>query len=255
MRFPTIRGALFLFAASLLLACETAPVKSSIALIDLDKEWVGLYEKRLDAARANSATPADINNQLAQLSVRAEQGGNDAAEGTDSATAAAFYRIAVTAAWTAGPPRNTRVLPLRDKGTAVCARLAADPAAQPRDCALIRVAPELATLEAQTAEVRAIRDAAAPLVSADFNEAERVTNTMTQSIQRVLRERPAPASQAKSFDDYIELNLNRGFCTLPGLMGRVRSHSPPQDQMQRILASANAAQDALKAANVSTACN
>lgn len=242
-----MRSLIFLCAASLLLACETTTVRESATLIELDKEWVTLYQKKL------SGGDAAINDQLAQLSTRAEQSG-DATSDAEPATAAGFYRIAATTAWTAGPPRNAQVLSIRDKGNATCTKLAADPASQPRDCAFIRVAPGLATLDQQAAEVKAIRDAAT-LSSADLHKAERVASTLTQSIQRVLQERPAPASQSKSFDDYIKLNLNRGYCLLPGLVGRVQSNSPPQDQMDRIIASARTARDALQAATISTACN
>lgn len=242
-----MRSLIILSAASLLFACETTAIRESATLIELDKEWVTLYQKKLNGGDAT------INDQLATLSARAEQSG-DAASATDPATAAGFYRIAATTAWTAGPPRNTQVLSIRDKGNATCTQIAADAASQPRDCAFIRVAPGLATLDQQATEVKAIRDAAT-LSSADIDKAERVAGTLTQSIQRVLQERPAPAAQSKSFDDYIQLNLNRGYCMLPGLIGRVQSNAPPQDQMDRIVASARAARDALQAATISTACN
>jgi hypothetical protein len=246
MRFRTLRASLVVCAAVSLFACETAPVLDSAELIKLDKEWIALYERK--------AGGAAVDDELANLSTRAERRG-DIASASDPATAAGLYRIAVTGAWTAGPPRNAQVLSLRDKGNAVCTKVAADPAAQPRDCAFIRVAPGLATLDEQAAVVKAIRDAGATLSVADINKAESVAQTLAQSIQRVLRDRPAPASQSKSFDEYIELNLNRSFCMLPGLVGRVSSNSPPQDQMQRIIASAKSAQDALRAADISTACN
>jgi hypothetical protein len=245
MTFQAVRVSLLACGASLLFACETPAVLDSAALIDLDKEWVTLYQ--------SSATGTVAKDRLAQLSVRAEQRG-DTASATDPATAAGFYRIAATSGWTAGPPRNSQVLVLRDKGDVVCTRIAADPGAQPRDCAFIRVAPGLATLDEQAAEVKALRDAGA-LGTAEINKAERVVQTLTQSIQRVLQDRPAPASQSKSFDEYLELNLNRSFCMLPGLVGRVSSNSPPADQMERIVASAKAAQAALQAASISTACN
>ncbi|MET0657417.1 MAG: hypothetical protein ABW110_04575 [Steroidobacteraceae bacterium] len=246
-----IRALLVVCGASLLLACNPTVVRNSVSLIDLDKEWVGLYEQRLKAERENPGTAAAINSRLADLSERAEQHG-DASE-SDPATAAGFYRIAATSAWAAGPPRNTRVLPIRDKGTAVCTKLAADPMSQPRDCAFIRIAPELATLDAQAAAVKTLRDAVT-LSAPEFAKAEQVASTMTQVIQRIVQERPTPGAQSTSFDEYIQLNLNRGFCMLPGLVGHVASHSPPPDQMQRIVASAQSAQSALQGANISTAC-
>jgi len=243
MRFPTVHGWLVLMGAFLLLGCETSPVGNSVALIDLDKEWVSLYQQRLDGQ--------PVTDQFVQLSTRAEQRG-DATKDSDPATAAGFYRIAATTAWTAGPPRNQQLLTLRDKGDGVCAKVTTDPAQQPRDCAFIRVAPELATLGQQAAATRALRDSGATLDGANLVKARSVADTTSKSIRRVLEGRPPPASQSKSFDDYIVQNLNSAFCNLQGLVGLPSTAT--DEELQPLIASAKAAQDALRGASISTQC-
>lgn len=243
MRAPMVRGWLVLFAVSLLLGCETSPVGNSVALIDLDKEWVSLYQQRL------AGQP--VTDQFVQLSQRAEQRG-DATSGTDPATAAGFYRIAATTAWTAGPPRNQQLVTLRDKGAAVCTKLTPDPAQQPRDCAFIRVAPELATLDQQAAAAKALLNAGATLDGANLVKAKSVADTSSKSIRRVIEGRPPPATQSKSFDDYIARNLNTAFCNVQGVVGLPSSAT--DEELQPLIASAKAAQDALRGANISTQC-
>jgi hypothetical protein len=244
MRFPTVRGWLALLAASLLLGCETTPVGNSAALVDLDKEWVSLYQQRL------AGQP--VTDQFVQLSSRAEQRG-DANQDSDPATAAGFYRIAATTAWTAGPPRNQRLITLRDKGDGVCAKVASDPGQQPRDCAFIRVAPDLATLDQQAAATKSLVSAGATLDGANLVKAKSVADTTSKSIRRVLEGRPPPASQSKSFDDYIARNLNTAFCNLQGLVGLPSTAT--DEELQPLIASAKAAQDALRSASISTQCS
>lgn len=244
MRFPTVRGWLALLAASLLLGCGTSPVGNSVALIDLDKEWVSLYQQRL------AGQP--VTDQFVQLSSRAEQRG-DATKDSDPATAAGFYRIAATTAWTAGPPRNQQLLTLRDKGDGVCAKVAADPAQQPRDCAFIRIAPDLATLDQQAAATKSLVGAGATLDGANLAKAKSVADTTSKSIRRVIEGRPPPASQSQSFDDYIARNLNTAFCNLQGLVGLPSSATDAE--LKPLIASAKAAQDALRGASISTQCS
>jgi len=244
MRFPTVHGWLVLMGASLLLGCETSPVGNSVALIDLDKEWVSLYQQRLDGQ--------PVTDQFVQLSTRAEQRG-DATKDSDPATAAGFYRIAATTAWTAGPPRNQQLLTLRDKGEGVCAKVNADPAQQPRDCSFIRIAPELAILDQQAAATKALVSSGATLGDANLTKAKSIADTTSKSIRRVIEGRPPPASQSKSFDDYLVQNLNTAFCNLQGLVGLPRSATA--EELKPLIASVRAAQDALQAASISTQCS
>src|SRR5688572_5235643 len=245
MKFPTVRVLLVACAASLLFACETASTLDSAALIDLDKQWVALYQKRLEAAQGNTSAAA-INDELARLSKDAEERGD--ASSADPATAAAFYRIAATSAWTSGRLRNEALVALRDKGNAVCEKLAADPSAQPRDCAFIRLAPDLASLDQSAAEAKGI----ATLDGANLTRATKVVDTMTTSIERVLRDRPAPGAQSKSFDDYIAVNLNAAWCTIQGLVGRPSSASSAT--LESLVAKGKTARDALRAQSISTQC-
>ena len=141
---------------------------TSVALIDLDKEWNSLYQQRLAGQ--------SVTDQLVKVSTTAEQRG-DATSATDPATAAGFYRIAATTAWTAGPPRNQQLLTLRDKGEGVCAKVNPDPAQQPRDCSFIRIAPELAILDQQAAATKALVSAGATLDGANLTKAKSVADT------------------------------------------------------------------------------
>lgn len=243
MSVPMIRSWLVLAGACLLLGCETSPVGNSVALIDLDKQWAGLYQQRL------AGQP--VTDKFVELSKLAEQRG-DATKDTDAATAAGFYRIAATTAWTAGPPRNQQLITLRDKGDGVCAKVAPDPAQQPRDCAFIRVAPDLATLDQQAVATKALLDAGATLDGANLAKATSVADTTSKSIRRVLAGRPPPDSQSKSFDEYIARNLSTAFCNMQGLVGLPSSATDAQ--LQPLIASAKAAQDALRGASISTQC-
>jgi hypothetical protein len=244
MRVTTIRSWLVLAGAFLLLGCETSPLGTSVTLIDLDKEWVNLYQQRLAGQL--------VADQFVQLSTRAEQRG-DATKDRDPATAAGFYRIAATTAWTAGPPRNEQLIVLRDKGNGVCARVNLDTAQQPRDCAFIRLAPELATLDQQAVATHALVSSGATLDGANLAKAKSVADTTSKSIRRVLEGRPPPSSQSKSFDDYVVKNLNTAFCNVQGLVGLPSSAA--DDELQPLIASAKAAQDALQAASISTQCS
>jgi hypothetical protein len=244
MRVPMIRRWLVLSGALLLLGCETSPVGNSVALIDLDKQWVSLYQQRL------AGQP--VADQFVEVSKRAEQRG-DETSATDPATAAGFYRIAATTAWTAGPPRNQQLVTLRDKGEGVCSKVTPDPAQQPRDCAFIRIAPELAILDQQAAATKALVSAGATLDGANLTKAKSVADTTSKSIRRVIAGRPQPASQSKSFDDYLARNLNTAFCNVQGLVGLPSSATDAE--LQPLIASAKAAQDALHGASISTQCS
>jgi len=238
-----IRSWLVLSGVFLLLGCETSPVGNSVALIDLDKQWVSLYQQRLAGQ--------SVTDQFVKVSTTAEQRG-DATSATDPATAAGFYRIAATTAWTAGSPRNQQLVTLRDKGEGVCGKITPDPAQQPRDCAFIRVAPDLAILDQQAAATKALVSAGATLDGANLVKARSVADTTSKAIRRVIEGRPPPASQSKSFDDYIVHNLSTAFCNLQGLVGLPSSAT--DEELKPLIASARTAQDALRGASISTQC-
>jgi hypothetical protein len=236
-------------------ACgTTASLRTSGGLIELDNEWMRLYGARLEAERASAGSGVDFNGRLAQLSSRAESNG-DATVAGDPASAVSFYRIAATAAWSAGAPRNTQVLPIRDKGAAACARLPNAAASQPRDCALIDMAPLLALLEERSADVGRLRDAGHTLSGERLNAAENVAGQMAQILQRLLDTRAAASAQTESFDGFVALTLTRGFCTVQSLVGRIANSMPPPELLERARSAARQAQDALRNATISTTCN
>ena len=247
MKRTTLRLLFVAWSASLLFACETASTLDSATLIQLDQKWIALYQKRLEAVQGNTSA-AMIDADLEQLSEDAEKRGNEASAANDPATAAGFYRIAATSAWTSGRLRNDALLALRDKGNEVCAKVAADPSAQPRDCAFIRLAPDLAALDQSAAEAKSI----ATLDGANLARATNVVDAMTKSIERVLRDRPTPGVQSKSFDDYIAVNLNAAWCTIQGLVGRPSNSSAAA--LESLVAKGRTARDALRAQSISTQC-
>jgi len=244
MSVSMTRNWLVLSGALLLLGCETSPVGNAVSLMELDKQWVSLYQQRLGGQ--------SVTDQFVKVSTTAEQRG-DATSATEPATAAGFYRIAATTAWTAGPPRNQQLITLRDKGEGVCAKVNPDPGQQPRDCSFIRVAPDLAILDQQAAATKALVSAGATLEGANLTKAKSVADTTSKSIQRVIANRPPPDSQSKSFDDYLAQNLNIAFCNVQGLVGLPNSGGA--EALQPLIASARTAQAALQGASISTQCN
>jgi hypothetical protein len=110
------------------------------------------------------------------------------------------------------------------------------------------MAPSLAALDQ---EVRG----AGTLSPADQAKAEASIKRMSSLIKRVVAARSTSGSQSESFTEYVALNLNRAFCTLQGLFGRLANSSPPAEQMERARSAAVAAQTTLREAAISTACN
>ncbi|MEJ1963391.1 MAG: hypothetical protein WDO56_18290 [Gammaproteobacteria bacterium] len=255
---PAVRAVAFaavLAGALAMASCTTtSPVVSSASLIDLDKEWTTLYTGKLDAETTAAGSGASFNARLADLSTRAEAQG-DALSASNAATAVGFYRIAATSAWKAGAPRDTQVLPIRDKGAAACARLPQGDASQPRDCAFIKVAPFLAALDARAVEIQALRDAGTTLPANRWEAVETVTRDVAGLMKNVLETRAAAGDPSASFDSYLKFNLTREFCMLQGLVGRFAASDPPEDRKRRVIEAAREAQGALQNATVSTTCN
>jgi hypothetical protein len=259
MKFATSNPMRAVLVCALLASgCSSTPVTAPVTLIELDKEWASTYASKLEADRAspaangNGASPFD--SKLADLSVRAEKQG-DALLATDPATAAGFYRIAATSAWKSGAVREAQVLPIRDKGVRACEALPNRDASQPRDCALIRIAPLLATLDVKTREVQALRDAGETIPADKLHATQIVTSDVAALIKEVLNMRATVTSLPESFDDYLKLSLNREFCMLQGLTGRFAASAPTEAQKARVIEAVRGAQTSLRNAAISTTCN
>lgn len=238
-----------LLAAAAVPSCKT--VAGSANVIKLDKELDGLYQQRIEAERTTPGSGAALSGKLANLSQRAEKEGNAA---TDPATAAALYRIAATAAWTAGPPRNTQVLPVSDKGTKACEKLPNGPASQPRDCALLKVAPLLAGLDEKQTEIGRLRGTSTTIPAASLNDAAAATKDVTLLMKQVLAARTTFVPAAQPFDDYLKHRLTGQFCTLQRFVGQIDASMPPEELMKGVTDAARDAQSSLQGAAISTAC-
>jgi len=243
-------GILVSALAVLIIGCETTTgVAGSASIIDLDKELVELYREKLDATDAQPAA----NSRLADLAARAGRQGDASAGNPPSAVR--FYRIAATPAWAAGPPHNTQGPDLSEKGSAACGRLPNGDASQPRDCAVLKMAPNLALLDATALDVRKLRDAGQTIPPASFDHAVRLSEDVSLQVRKILEARSAAGAQAESFEQYLQSNLNAEFCMLQGLVGRFAASSPPEPLMERMRTAARDAQGSLRAAGVPTACN
>ena len=160
-----------------------------------------------------------------------------------------------TSAWKSGAVREVQVLPIRDRGVRACEALPNRDASQPRDCALIRIAPLLATLGVKTREVQALRDAGETIPADKLDAAQAVTSDVAALIEEVLNMRAAATSLPESFDDYLKLSLNREFCMLQGLTGRFAASGPTEAQKARVIEAVRGAQTNLRNAAISTTCN
>jgi hypothetical protein len=245
-----------LVGAVALSACGTArSVSDSASILSFENEWTALYQQTVEVSRGGAGDIVAVRSGLKSLSERAEAQGDNASRSSDFAKAVSFYRIAATSAWQAGPPRNTAVLTVQEKGSAACAKLPQGEASQPRDCAFIRMAPSLAALDAKARKMEELRDAG-PIIPANrLNEAEGVVSDVGDLTKSILDARTMAGAQSTSFDDYVKLNLNREFCTLQGFVGRISGSAPPADQKQRVIDAARAVQANLQRAAISTACS
>jgi len=231
-----------------------------VGLIQLDNEWARTYAARLEAERANPdfllslTDSASFDAQLADLSARAEKQG-DAALAKDPATAAGLYRVAVAAAWKSGTVRETQVVPISDKGIRACESLPNKDASQPRDCAFIRLVPQLAALDVKGREVRALMVLAPPVppekLAAELDVAGKISGLMAE-VLALLAAAPSPSA---SFSGYVKLNLAAEFCTLQGLSGRFFSSGPSTEQQERMRTFVRGAESKLQDAGISTTCN
>jgi len=251
----SVRAATLVSCALALSACASA-----VSLIQLDNEWARTYTARLETERANPdflvsmTSSASFDAQLADLSARAEREG-DAALAKDPPMAVGFYRVAAAAAWKSGTARETQVLPISDKGIRACESLPKKDASQPRDCAFIRLVPELASLDVKMREINGLRTAGPQIPADKFSRTVAVTGEVTSLMGQVLSVSAAAVSPPKSFSDYVAINLNAEFCNLQGLTGRFASSNPPPEQKAQMSDLVNAAEQKLQAAGVSTTCN
>jgi hypothetical protein len=237
-----------LVGAVLSTSCGTVQsVGDSADILSFEKEWTGLYQQL-------PTDPASVRPKLTSLSERAEAQGDAAASRNDLAKAVSFYRIAATSAWQAGPPRDTAVLTLQQKGSAACAKLPQRDASQPRDCALIKMTPSLATLDAKARKVEELRDAEPTILAGRLNEAESVVRDVTSLTQVLLDARSLAGALSDSFDDYMKLNFTREYCIVEGFTGHFGWSNPPADQHQRVNDMGIAMRHSLESARVSTSC-
>jgi hypothetical protein len=108
-------------------------------------------------------------------------------------------------------------------------------------------------LDQQAVATRTLVSSGATLDGANLAKAKSVADTTLRSIRRVIAGRPPAASQSTSFDDYLARNLNTAFCNLQGLVGLPSSATDAE--LQPLIASAKAAQDALRGASITTQCS
>jgi hypothetical protein len=241
-----------LLVALVIAGCSTTGVREPAGILGLDQQLAQLLERKSSGSGAVTADAQSIDAKLGALADTAVSRGDTAAE---PPSAVSFYRIAATAAWGAGPPHNTRLLPISDKGSAACARLPGGDASQPRDCALLRLAPTLATLDDQSATVRRLRDAGATIPASQLPAAGDAVNGVSRGIKALLEKRSALGALPESFDDYLKVNLNGRFCMIQGLVGRMDASGASAEQMERVKSPAREAQAALRASSVPTTCN
>ena len=236
--------------ASLTLAgCQAgAPrVSDSASIVDLDKDLVALYREKLAApVDAQSAS----NSKLADLATRSASQGDAAV--SDPPSAVSFYRIAATAAWAAGPPHDSRVPDLKDRGAAACGRLAKGDASQPRDCAVLKISPNLALLEVTADDVQKLRDAGS-VPPASFDNAVRLSEIVSSQIVQIMGSRPAGSTHAP-LDNYLQPNLRNSYCMLAGLAGDFLKSSPPPALSARVIKAGEDAQRVLDKASFPTNC-
>jgi hypothetical protein len=245
----SLRNLVIALAVLAIAGCEV-PKKlgESASIIDFDKELAALYSAKLTPGNAG----ADTSAQLAKLATRAAQQGDAAADNVPSAVS--FYRIAATAAWAAGPPHDSGVPDLSEKGAGACAKLPHGDASQPRDCAVLKMAPDLALLDAKAVAVQKLRDASPLIPQASFDAAASLAEDMSTGIGKVLEARSAAGPQAESFEQYLKVAVNGHFCTLQNLVGRLANSNPPEGLKARAITAKSKAQASLLAASVPINC-
>lgn len=248
-----VAGGILVLALSMLAVagCETtAGVAGSMSIKDLDDKLVALYQEKL---AATGDAQLETNKKLGDVAtVAARQG--DAATAS-AASAVSFYRIAATAAWVAGPPHNTNVPDLSEKGAGACARLPGVDASQPRDCLVLKMTPNFALLDVKAEALRKLSGTAPTIASDSIDEVAALSEDVSVQIRKVVEARTAAGQQAESFDQYLHTNLNGQLCMLQGLLGRVDASSPPEPLLARVRTALRDARATLTTASMPTTCN
>ena len=236
-----------------LVGCETteaiaSSVSTSTNIKNLDDKAEALYKEKL---AATGDAVKDTNKKLGALAIEAARQGDAATD--NAASAVSLYRIAATAAWVAGPPHNTRLPGLSNKGSGACERAGGN-AAQSRDCAVVRMIPSLALLDVKADSAQKLRDAGS-IPRESLDGATKLTEEVSTQIQKVLELRKAALPLPESLDQYLQINLGREFCMLEGLLGQLDENSPPQPMLDRASAATRNARRSLEDASMSTTCH
>jgi hypothetical protein len=242
-------------------ACQTP-----VALIQLDNEWATTYTAKQRAeqdANRDVLLATDFDVRLADLSRRAESQG-DAVRSSDAAMAAAFYRIAASAAWQSGAHREADLLSIADKGVAACEALPNQDASQPRDCMFIRLMPHLALFDAKSRQIAALvsdgdeprfpQEAFATVVRLARDVAGTATERGLLGELAAVLDGAAAAALDESFRAYIRENMNREHCAVLAWSGTLALSGAPQSDRDAVAASSRSAQTKLTDARVSTNC-
>jgi hypothetical protein len=233
-----------LAAASVLalVGCPSTPVRSALDTIELDRQLTGLLRK--------PPSPS-ITEQLATLM---KQASAQADASADPAAAVSFYRISATAAWGAGAPHDTRLLPLSDKGSAACARLPNGDASQPRDCAIFRMAPRLAVLDKQYVATGKMIESGRRIPADGIATAVQSAVDNFHNIHAALDQRRAAGALAESFDGFLRQRFNAYFCAGQWLQGQVDASGSTSQQNALIKAASLEAERDLTASSVNVTC-
>jgi hypothetical protein len=236
--------ALFVATLSLvaLAGCPSTPVRNGLDLIELDKQLDELLKKEPSAA---------VSDQLATLS---KQASAQADASTDPTAAVSFYRISATAAWGAGPPHDTRLLPLSDKGTAACAHLHNGDASQPRDCAIFRMAPTLAILDGQYAQIGDRIRSGGLIPSNEIVPAVQSAVDHFHNTRDALGQRRSAAALSESFEAFLKHRFNAYFCAGQWLQGKLDQSGTSPQQNALIKAASLEAEHEMTAASVNVTC-
>ncbi|HUQ09601.1 MAG TPA: hypothetical protein VM146_04740 [Steroidobacteraceae bacterium] len=225
-----------------LAGCPSTPVRNALDTLELDKQLDELLKKEPSSG---------VSDQLATLSKQASAQGDAS---TDAAAAVSFYRISATAAWGAGPPQDTRLLPVSDKGTAACSRLPDGDASQPRDCAILRMAPTLAVLDKQRSVVGEMIRSGRMIPGNEIAHAVQSAIDNFHHIHDALDQRRSAGTLPESFDDYLKHRVNAYFCAGQWLQGKLDESGSSPQQNALIKAASLEAEHEMTASSVNVAC-
>lgn len=225
-----------------LTGCPSTPVRNALDTLELDKQLNELLKKE--------PTPA-VSEQLATLMKQASAAGDAS---TDPAAAVSFFRISATAAWGAGPPHDTRLLPLSDKGSAACSRLQNGDASQPRDCAIFRMAPTLAVLDKQYAATARMIASGSRIPADGIAAAVQAAVDNFHDIHDALDARRSAGALADSFDGFLKQRFNAYFCAGQWLQGQLDASGSSPQQNALIKAASLEAERDMTASAVNVTC-